>query len=233
MLLVVALGYYEFCEMFRQTGRQPFLLLGLGLVLLVVATSKVQDREYGLLAVLAVLMVTLGYALLSPRRPAESVTNWTITVAGVLYIGWLMRYGVLLRDGHSGWEWSVLAVLGTWAADTGAYLVGRAIGRHKLSMRISPGKTWEGVFGGFACTVVVTLVIGLLMLQLAIWVCLASAVLITVFGLFGDLAESLLKRAVGVKDSSGLIPGHGGMLDRMDSLLFVLPVVYYVRLLSG
>ncbi|MFL5734950.1 MAG: phosphatidate cytidylyltransferase, partial [Chloroflexia bacterium] len=125
-----------------------------------------------------------------------------------------------------GSAWLLMVLLGTAACDTGAYLVGSTMGRHKLIPHISPAKTWEGLAGGALGAVVAAVALsGLLRLDLGravvlgLFVCIAAVV--------GDLCESLIKRATGVKDSGNIIPGHGGLLDRMDSVLFVLLAVYW------
>lgn len=176
----------------------------------------------------------------SGRRPAQTqvrTQGWAgvgLTLAGALYTGGLLGYAPLLSagraggDGDSGTYWLLAVLLGTAANDTGAYFVGSAIGRHKLAPHISPGKTWEGLAGGAAGAVIAALLLsgplGLTWVAGALLGLLVCAAAVT-----GDLCESLLKRAAGVKDSGRLIPGHGGILDRLDSILFVLVAVYVFR----
>jgi len=135
---------------------------------------------------------------------------------------------VLLREVSNGRDWVLLTVLGTFAVDTAAYFVGRTIGRRKLAPAISPGKTVEGTIGGlaggFAAVVLANYFLGI-RLEAALIVPLAA--LLPVAAVVGDLAESIIKRGMHVKDASHLIPGHGGVLDRLDSLLFTFPVVFY------
>jgi phosphatidate cytidylyltransferase len=122
-----------------------------------------------------------------------------------------------------------LALLATFASDTAAYFIGRFFGRHKMAPRISPGKTWEGAVGGLIGAVIVSLLFSLLgpvRLHFGYLTAALLGLLISVFGQAGDLAESLLKRNAGVKESGGLLPGHGGLLDRLDSVLFAGAVVY-------
>ena len=183
----------------------------------------------------------LDKAVKSPRqaraagggRWASSFTvNLALTLAGVLYLGYLMRYAILLRDiapkhDATGISWCALALLGTWGTDTGAYFAGRAFGRHPFFPEISPKKTVEGAIGGLAVGVLAGLIVGLPWLHLAVWQAIVVGLLVGVAAITGDLVESLLKRGANVKDSGTIVPGHGGLLDRMDSLLFVLPVVYW------
>jgi len=147
-------------------------------------------------------------------------------VSGGLYLGWLMGHFLLLRAAPQGVRWIGVALLSTWICDSGAYFVGTSAGRHKLWPRISPNKSWEGAAGGWISGVVLTAVLTAL-LGLGWPHGAAIGSLLGIVAPFGDLAVSMLKRQVGVKDSSHLIPGHGGMLDRIDSLLFTVPVVYY------
>ena len=170
---------------------------------------------------------------------------WFATVFGALYVGLIsfvlqvantgpaIPAGSALSALSSGQGWIVLLVLGVWSYDTGAYLVGRQIGRHKFMTHISPAKSIEGLVGGLVATTIVTC----LMLAALGQAWFGGLVLGPILGLSaqaGDLAESMLKRAAGVKDSGSLIPGHGGILDRIDSFLFAGPVVaLYVLALAG
>jgi phosphatidate cytidylyltransferase len=155
---------------------------------------------------------------------------------GFFYVG-LMNFMILIRelehikydDYRLGgiWLWFLLVVI--WVTDTAAYFVGRAFGRHKLSPIISPKKTIEGFLGGLVFGTSAAFVFSLLALQdIAKWQILVAGFMISLFGQLGDLVESLLKRRVGIKDSSGIIPGHGGVLDRFDSTLFALPTLYFL-----
>lgn len=146
---------------------------------------------------------------------------WLNDLAGALSLGW---------SGHSrGLAWLLVAILCTWLSDTGAYLLGRAAGRHPLIPRISPKKTIEGLLGGLTASAVTGMIaVTLLGLDIPWWAGLLVGVTIGSVGVIGDLVESLMKRQAGVKDSGTLIPGHGGMLDRLDALLFTWPAGWYV-----
>lgn len=169
-------------------------------------------------------------ALIAIARRDEQTTPLDIATvfATIAYIGFLGMYLVLLRDIDDDGHFLLLALLGTWGTDTAAYAVGKAIGRHKMAPRISPGKTWEGtiggLIGGFAVVVALNWPLDLHMSYSE--AAILGAVL-PATAVFADLAESMLKRAIGVKDTSVLVPGHGGFLDRLDSLLFTVPLVYY------
>ena len=154
-------------------------------------------------------------------------------IAGPVYLGFLLGHVLVLRDLDGaeslGQDWVLFALLVTFATDTGAFLVGKAIGRHPMFPRISPNKTWEGAAAGFCLAIVVAgvlpqwLELGLFLWQL--WIIGAT---VGVVAQAGDLLESKLKRISGVKDAGSIIPGHGGILDRLDSLVISMPVVYYL-----
>lgn len=164
----------------------------------------------------------------SPGRVAHLLT-------GVVYAGMGLAALAALRASPAGLMWIIAVLTATWANDTGAYFAGRFLGRHPLYREVSPNKTWEGFFGGFLGS------IGALFLARALFFadltpldCVACGVLAGIFGPIGDLCESMLKRACQVKDSGRIIPGHGGLLDRVDALLFNAPVLYlYVAFLRG
>jgi phosphatidate cytidylyltransferase len=132
-------------------------------------------------------------------------------------------------------EWLIFfLLLVTWASDTGAYYVGTLYGRHRLAPTISPKKTVEGLVGGLIAAIIAGYIARWWFLpELSGLDCLVLATLLTIAGLWGDLAESAMKRTVGMKDSGGILPGHGGMLDRLDSLLFATPVFYYYITLAS
>jgi len=168
--------------------------------------------------------------LIGRGQKGETFAGWAWTIAGILYVGWLLSYLVALRGLDEGRNWVFLALLTTFAADTSAFFVGRALGKHPLAPNISPGKTWEGFIGGIIGAIILCLFFTLptpLHLNLGWGQAILLGFLVSIFGQLGDLVESLFKRNVGVKDSGRLIPGHGGFLDRMDSVIFAGVVVYY------
>ena len=182
-------------------------------------------------AALAGAVVVLLSAFLFRREPVETIPPRIATVTfSWLYIGLLLSTLVGLRrvDGH-GASWVVLAFVVTWANDTFAYFAGRAFGRHRMLERISPKKTWEGFAGGAVGSIVGALVCRWILPGLDLLTALEAVVIgagAAVLGPLGDFCESMVKRAAGVKDSGKLIPGHGGLLDRIDALLFVAPWIY-------
>jgi phosphatidate cytidylyltransferase len=175
------------------------------------------------------VVFSLIWLLVHPQREGAFL-GWAWTIAGILYIGWLLSHLVALRGLDDGRSWVFLALLANFGSDTAAYFAGRALGKHKLAPGISPGKTWEGTIAGILGAVIISLLFTIpspLSLPLGYWQAIILGLLISVFGQLGDLVESLLKRNMGVKDSGRLLPGHGGALDRIDSVVFAGVVVYY------
>ena len=185
-------------------------------------------------AAAALLAVRELFDLLRAARTAQGrgsslPRDWTIAAIGFCYVTLPLAALGITRLGDAGLQWVALAFLATFATDTGAYAVGRAIGRRKLAPSVSPGKTWEGAIGGLlgAAGATVALVHLLDGIESRVWPALALGLAIGVAAQAGDLLESKLKRVAGAKDSGRLIPGHGGLLDRLDSLVPVFPLVYY------
>jgi phosphatidate cytidylyltransferase len=184
-----------------------------------------------------VLAVSVLAILAAPiwrgRAPAtEPAAN---TVAAVMYVGWLLGYAILLHHTSPRGDELVLFVVGvTWVGETMAYMVGSTLGRHKLAPVVSPRKTVEGAVAQVLASVMTGLALGAWLLPgCGPGFGLAGGALLGVIGQVGDLAESVIKRSVGTKDTGGIIPGHGGVLDRIDSLLFNLPAFYYLSLLAA
>lgn len=246
LLLVGAftlLGSIEFYQLLRHGGHRPLWFVSIPVALALVGLAHLDAHPAWEGALIAVATL-LPLGLLTWRQNLSgALTDWALTVAGGLYLGLPMACFIHLRalpDGPilagtgflpDGLAWLLAGVLPVWACDAGAYLVGRLIGRRSFFRHISPKKTQEGAIGGLIAGVIVATV-ALVLLGQPIWLSLIVGLLLTVAAIFGDLAESLLKRQVGVKDSGRLIPGHGGALDRLDSLLFAAVVLYgYVILM--
>lgn len=226
--LAVFIATMEFAAA-RHANRTPMALLSaLGAAALPVAAYA--GEEYFLGAIVGVVVV-LSAAFTLTENPPQEVQDWVWGLATALYFGALASYFVLLRESPDGRDLLFFTVLTVWITDTGAYGVGRLIGRHKLAPAISPGKTIEGTLGslvaGFAAVFVLNEVFDL---GLALEDRIALGLILPPVIGVGDLAESALKRSLSIKDSSGLVPGHGGIADRLDSLLFAAPAVYYYLL---
>ncbi len=181
-----------------------------------------------LIATLGALVATAAATLLDPGEIPAAGARLGGTVFSVLYIGGLAApLALLQRDAAHGRAWVLLAIGVTFGNDTGAYFGGRGFGKHKLYPKVSPAKTVEGAIGGLVATLLILFVVrATLCPWLSIVDVLAVGLPAAVLGPIGDLCESLMKRAAGVKDSGHLIPGHGGMLDRIDALLFVGAWIY-------
>lgn len=179
------------------------------------------------------MLVALGYSLwLYERRPEANASGVLVaSFAGLLLLGWLGSHFFRLRGvGELAAAWTALAMITNWTADSGGYVFGTTIGRHRLSPRLSPHKTVEGYVGGFVVGVIAAAIVALV-LDLPLNLAILLGVLISALGPAGDLGISLLKRSVGVKDSGNFLPGHGGALDRTDSLIWAIALTYYVVLL--
>ncbi|HMO57714.1 MAG TPA: phosphatidate cytidylyltransferase [Roseiflexaceae bacterium] len=248
VMLVVALALRELYSAFAHGGYQARRPIGMSVAVgLVIATTLQPLVAFDLHAPLITLaiIISLIYELPRHNRPAALI-EWALTIAGALYLGGLLRYIVLLRDIETplagglaaawlapGAAWLITVMLLTWGQDAFAYFAGRRFGRHHMTPGLSPKKTWEGAIGGLLGAILLG-VIAVVALGLPITP-LAGALLGLIAGVvgpLGDLAESLIKRQVGLKDAGSLIPGHGGILDRIDSLLFAAPVLFYVILMT-
>lgn len=229
---VVLLGTFEF---YRVSGnldrRQPLVYLGLLWALALALSPHYKNTSVLPIVITAATVISLVWLLF--RAPQEDAfRNWAWVVAGVLYVGWLLGYWLNLRILPDGRGWVYLAMFTTFANDTSAFFIGRTWGKRKLVSAISPAKTWEGALGGLLIAVVVTVAISRIPIlfsssPLEYWQAILLGCLISVFAQLGDLVESLLKRNMRIKESGKLLPGHGGILDRFDSLIFTGVVVYY------
>jgi phosphatidate cytidylyltransferase len=178
--------------------------------------------------VLAVVVPGLFY-LFRFREIPTVAARYAATVAGIIYAGFLAMFLAFLKriDPNQGGDTVVLVLIIAWLADTGGYFAGRYLGKAKLYEAVSPKKTWAGLWGGIAGAVIGVVVLKLFFAKWMTWVdVFALSIPGCLLGQMGDLAESLIKRSVGVKDSGSLLPGHGGILDRIDAVLFIAPYVY-------
>lgn len=230
-----AVGALEFYRMVSKSGKgRPLTYFGLlWAVALTLSPLGLHYRETNLLPhiILAAVVISLVGILVRPGRET-AFQDWAWTAGGALYIGWLLSYWLDLNLLPQGREWVYLALLAIFANDSGAYFIGRRWGRHKLVPKISPGKTWEGATGGLLSSIAGAVVVFLLLehlfaFSLPYWQVILLGCLVSLFAQLGDSVESLLKRNLEAKDAGNLLPGHGGALDRLDSLIFVAPVVYY------
>ncbi len=242
MLLLGGLALWEFVNLVRGMGLAVHRItagaLTLGFFLWPYSLIWAGYAELVILPPLFFTLIVLCslWVLLLPRGDgyAQAFTGWGMAVAGAMYVGWLLGHTVALRDYIyvRGELWLIFALVVTWAYDTGAYLVGRSIGKRRVFQHLSAGKTLEGTLGGAFIAVTAAALYAQftpfpLSPILAGLIGLATAVVAQL----GDLVESLLKRGADAKESGSLIPGHGGVLDRIDSLLFTGPFMFYVALI--
>ena len=230
MVAAAGLAGHEFVRMWRGRGYPTSAAIVLAGIALAFGDSVWPAGDLLRAGLAALLIAAAGWYVVR-YRPDTPTVGWALAVAGGIYIGWLMSHFVRLRALPDGLAWVALALLTTWASDTGAYLLGRAIGRHKLCPQLSPGKTWEGLGGGLVGGLLAGGIIGALAQHWSGAIGwsngLAVGLMVAIVAPIGDLIISMMKREAGVKDSGSLIPGHGGVLDRTDSLMTVAPVVYY------
>lgn len=223
------LGLLEFYKLIHTQGikaNQPVgLLLGSFLFISVFLVKKEVVSEE--ILYLALPLLTITFVLELYRKHPQPFSNIAYTLLGVFYVAVPFALLHLLGFLHRTYSWQPILglMLLIWTADTGAYIAGKNFGKHKLLERVSPGKTWEGWIGGTVLAIAAGYALSLYFQDLALYQWIGVAMLVSVFGVLGDLVESLLKRSLGVKDSGTLLPGHGGILDRFDSLIIVIPFV--------
>lgn len=240
VLVAVAalLGVVEFYGMVAQGGWQPLTFFGALWTLFFILnahyihsySSETTQMLVTSGLVTSAVVLSLFWVLFLRSSGGRTFANWAWSLAGMFYLGWLLSYWILLMNSGEwdGRDWVLLALFSTFAVDTTAYFVGRAWGRHKLAPGISPGKSWEGAIGGLVGGMAAAVILALLLgLDFGYWGVILIGFFIAVFAQLGDLAESKLKRSMEVKEAGKLIPGHGGILDRLDSVVFTGVVVYY------
>ncbi|MGD1995725.1 MAG: CDP-archaeol synthase [Anaerolineae bacterium] len=229
--VILTVAVVEFCWLMRRGGSRLSFIFATALLWVLLLDAQFPDWSLLGPGVSLVMMGSLTWRL--AHREGNRLTDWALGMAGPLYVGWYGAHIIRLRNMPAGLWWTMTALPTIWCADGGAYLIGRAMGRHRLCAALSPGKTWEGWAGGA--------VIGALAGAglAALWGLRAgpqgpSAVEGLVLGLIvgtvaplGDLVISMIKREVGAKDTGFIFPGHGGALDRVDSVLWAGVIGYY------
>ena len=238
--LVLALGaWFEYCNAFSRKGYSPAFLIG-GLFVSAMCYAAYGGLDTGLLTMLSLGAVLVMFLLTVLLHGSFSVPSAAVSAAGVLYLGMSFAHLIGLRVMEHGMapvetQLGVLepgcaliwtALIGTWASDTFAYFAGSFLGRHKLCPSISPGKTVEGFVGGLVGTTASVAGLGVLF-GFDVQVMAVLGLCICIIATLGDLVESVMKRYTGIKDSGHIIPGHGGIWDRFDSVIYTVPFVYY------
>ncbi|HUS89747.1 MAG TPA: phosphatidate cytidylyltransferase [Desulfosporosinus sp.] len=229
--VLTLLALREFMQIGEQMGMRAWFKLTTLVTVVWLISLLLGGAEWMLPVLVFWLLIGLGRLALTYPRTSLSEANFNLLA--VLYSVVLLSHLYLLRQLPNGLEWTFLTIFLVWATDIGAYLIGKQFGSHLLAPQVSPKKTVEGSLGGLLFSIAVALVFWHIVGG-ATWIMyIILAVIIGISAQIGDLFESALKRSAGVKDSGKLIPGHGGILDRFDSLIFALPLVYYgVKLLS-
>lgn len=243
--IAALLALTEFYALASKVGCKPQIVIGYIVALGVLASFLFNEPPLAVAAVIVLTIVSLSVALADSNELRDSLTSVSSTVFGVVYVallpGCLIGVRMLpdtltrLSAPHFASKLLTMFFALVMMTDTGAFYVGRSLGRHKLAPRISPGKTVEGAIGGLAAALITGFLCRVLFFpEIPLAQALALGAAIGMVGQLGDLAESMLKRGAGVKDSGNLLPGHGGMLDRIDSILFCAPLLYYyARLLAS
>ncbi len=233
---ILALAAWEFARLFIIGRLHPSsYLLVTGAVALAVGRT-INGFESAPWLISLIVLGAMTFHLVSYERGEDQAgTDFAVTLAGVLYIGFIGAYLISLRYLPEGEWWLMVVLPAVWLADAGAYLIGSRWGKHKMSPRLSPKKSWEGYFAGILFGVIGTLLLTRLW---GLWLQPDSAItlpraaviglVMSIFPTLGDLGESMFKRQVGVKDSGNLLPGHGGALDRIDSWLWAAVLGYYL-----
>lgn len=236
MLGVASIAGHEYFKMVFPEGCDAVsrIYLTVALILpVLLSTPSVTELYRPAAGFLAFFLITL-YFIVRYTHFKDSYNRLSRMVFGVVYVGGLMSYLLMLRYLPDGGKWMIVLTAITAGSDSGAYYVGSTFGRTKLCPGVSPKKTVEGAFGGLCGGVIAAFIFANMLLNTVHWLfLLVAAVLLTGIGMLGDLTESIIKRGTGVKDSGTLLSGHGGVLDRIDSLLLAGPVLYYMIIFIG
>ncbi len=234
MALFLIGASWEYVQLFRAVKLEPQLHITMGGVALL-TILRMFIPQFALPAFAFLILIAMAYHLIAYERGRDqSALDFCLTVTGIVYLGWIGSYLFDVRNLPQGGWWFMLVMFCVWLGDSGAYSIGRAYGKHKMSPRLSPKKSWEGyaasvftgmITGGFYVYVFTTF--GYLRSDITIWQGALLGLLVGVFVPLGDLGESMIKRQASIKDSSDIIPGHGGFFDRIDTWLWGSVIGYY------
>jgi len=230
IVFIFMLAAYEFVQLMKTGNFAPNLIFAGALVCVLLLDAILPRLNLSRPALALLLIAALTWQM--RQRSGSPTANWALTVAGGIYLGVAGAHFILIRQLDNGQWWVLLALAGTWLADSGAYFIGRKFGVHKMTPSLSPKKSWEGLAGGIAFGVIFNALLAVVLSQilniyLPWWAGAVLGLIGALIGVLGDLSISMIKREVGAKDTGHIIPGHGGVLDRLDSLLFTVVASYY------
>ena len=226
LLVLIGLSLHEYLQVLQPIQRCTRVTF-LAALTLAIAAYLGGWRWLSMALWLSLVALTLS-VMLTPARESHVFPTLVYSIFGVLFLGWTLSHLILLRLLPAGQSYILFLCAVVWVGDSAAMYVGKSLGRHKMAPAISPGKTWEGAVGGAVGGVLTAIwSAGFLLPHVGPWQCIILGFCISVAAQISDLGESMLKRYAGVKDSGGLIPGHGGILDRIDSLVFAAPTLVY------
>ncbi|MGD0611794.1 MAG: phosphatidate cytidylyltransferase [Anaerolineales bacterium] len=233
ILLFIGMAAWEYVIIFRAVLFSPSMWLTVGGVLLLLFVRNYFPAAAGAVLSLLVLAAMALHLFTYEFGRNQAATDFAVTLGGIVYLGWIGAYLLDLRNLPRGFLW-LLLVLGTvWLSDAAAYFIGSRFGKHQLSPRLSPKKTWEGFWAGVLVGTLACLGLALLWhrvagLAVTAWQGAILGLVLSTLPTLGDLGESMIKRQAGFKDSSNIIPGHGGFLDRVDSWLWAAVLGYFL-----
>ncbi|MBD3638836.1 MAG: phosphatidate cytidylyltransferase [Crocinitomicaceae bacterium] len=241
--IISALMLYEYCQLFRHTeyAPHPIITTAYGLLVYVaglMVTNVLDSPKLNIYLMILLFLVLTSFIWFGlselMRKTTKPIANVALSVSGIIYIvPSMLLINVFSKLGPQ--EVNVFPLLGIfimiWAYDTFAYLIGRKFGKNKMAEQLSPNKSWEGFFGGVVFAVIAGAVIAYFQKDQPYFAYMLLGLVAASFGMLGDLFESMIKRQLELKDSGSILPGHGGLLDRFDSVLFVMPVSFFIVVL--
>jgi phosphatidate cytidylyltransferase len=227
---IFTLAVYEFVQLMKLGKFAPNLIFAVAFVWALLLDAVLPRLNLSRPVLARLLIAALTWQM--RQRSGSPTANWALSVAGGIYLGVAGAHFVLTRQLNNGQWWLLLALTGTWLADSGAYLIGRKFGVHKMTPSLSPKKSWEGLAGGVAFGVIFNALLAVVLSQalniyLPWWAGAVLGLIGALIGVLGDLSISMIKREVGAKDSGHIIPGHGGVLDRLDSLFTIVVILLH------
>ena len=232
---IIATSEFQKMTLLKTHHKPRVIVITWTIALLLVGQYSVGITQFlyiSLITIMLGMFVTLLWAIIFSEKRAIYRT-WLITSLGAIYIGFCLSHALALRnfgvEGDLGKDWILFSLILIFTSDTGAYIVGKTVGKHHMAPTLSPNKTWEGTIAGFLLVIMAALSINEMFFpRIIYWQVLLISATVGLMAPIGDLFESKLKRIYGLKDTGAILPGHGGMLDRMDSILLAIPFVYYL-----